>query len=290
MKITGKTKLLGIIGYPLEHSLSPVFQNQALRALGLDYVYVPFPVKQENLKEVFQAFKAIGVRGFNVTIPHKEAVLSYLDHVSDKARLIGAVNTVWLEKDGWHGTNTDIDGFIYPLLEIKRDWSHITPLILGNGGAARAAVVGCAQLGCEKITIVGRNPEKLTKFGLSWHNTPLQSRISLHGWEEIPTLIPHSQLIVNTTPIGMYPHCQQSPLPPQAIESLSPETIVYDLIYNPRPTLLLRQAAARGLTTIDGSDMLVKQGAVALEIWVRQKAPLSLMRQSLLEALDIKTE
>lgn len=285
MKITGKTKLLGIIGYPLEHSLSPVFQNQALRALELDYVYVPFPVKPENLGDVFRAFRAIGIRGFNVTIPHKEAVLPLLDHISDKAKLIGAVNTVWLEEDEWYGTNTDVDGFISPLLEIKRDWPHTTPLILGNGGAARAAVVGCAQLGCEKIRIVGRNPEKLTKFGLSWHNTPLQHRISLHSWEEIPTLIPQCRLIVNTTPIGMYPHCQQSPLSPQEIELMTDGTIVYDLIYNPRPTLLLKQAAARGLTGIDGSEMLVKQGAVALEIWVGLAAPLSLMRQSLLEAL-----
>lgn len=131
MQITGKTKLLGIIGNPIEHSMSPVFQNSAIASLNLDYIYVPFAVEKENLQELFNTFKAVKIRGFNVTIPHKENVLPFLDYITETAKIIGAVNTVWLtENNQWHGTNTDIDGFISPLKSLDKNWANITPLVL----------------------------------------------------------------------------------------------------------------------------------------------------------------
>ena len=287
MQITGKTKLLGIIGNPIEHSMSPVIQNMALKTLDLDYVYIPFQVEKDDLATVFAGFKAINLRGFNVTIPHKQNVIPLLAHITDTAKMIGAVNTVWLEEDGWHGTNTDIDGFIAPLQKNDRDWSTITPLVLGNGGASRAVIVGCNQLGCPEIKVVGRNLDKLKAFQESWQNTGLRSKISIHLWDELnnPNLIAESQLIVNTTPIGMYPNVNDSVLTIEQNQNIQPDTIAYDLIYIPRPTLFLQKAQQQGAITIDGSQMLVEQGAVGFKIWTGESAPTDIMLETLLASV-----
>ncbi|PHV61992.1 shikimate dehydrogenase [Cyanobacterium aponinum] len=287
MQITGKTKLLGIIGNPIEHSMSPVFQNSAIASLNLDYIYVPFAVEKENLQELFNTFKAVKIRGFNVTIPHKENVLPFLDYITETAKIIGAANTVWLtENNQWHGTNTDIDGFISPLKSLDKNWANITPLVLGNGGASRAVIVGCSELGCREIKVIGRNLDKLKQFKASFANTALKAEISIYTWDELTDLIPHSQLIVNTTPMGMYPHISQSPLTSSQAQLICEDAIAYDLIYNPRPTLFLQQAEKQGAKIIDGSEMLVQQGAVAFEIWTHHPAPVAVMRESLLQILN----
>jgi shikimate dehydrogenase len=283
--ITGKTKLLGIIGHPVGHSLSPAMQNAAIAHLGLDYIYLPFPVKPENLSPALEGFRAIGLVGFNVTIPHKQAIISLLSEVTTTAKMIGAVNTVWRTESGWKGSNTDLDGFIAPLMPIERDWSQSTPVILGNGGAARAAVVGCAELGCPEIHVVGRSKDKLEHFQQSWQNTPLQASLIAHRWQELPGLVSAADLLINTTPVGMYPHLDESPVSLPVMDKIKPKAIAYDLIYTPRPTLFLQQARQRGAMTIDGTEMLVQQGAAALAIWLQQPAPLEVMRKSLLENL-----
>jgi shikimate dehydrogenase len=285
MKITGKTKLLGIIGDPIEHSMSPVIQNKAIAALELDYVYVPFHVQEKDLSTVFDAFKAINVRGFNVTIPHKQNVVPLLTQITDTAKMIGAVNTVWLNEDGWHGTNTDIYGFIAPLKKIPKNWSKIIPLVLGNGGASRAVIVGCSQLGCQKINVVGRNLDKLKIFQQTWIESNLATEITIYHWDELNQLISDSELIVNTTPIGMYPQINSSPFNEQQAQLIQADTIVYDLIYTPSPTLWLQQAEKQGAMIIDGSEMLVQQGAVGLEIWTGKPAPVEIMLEALLSIL-----
>ncbi len=287
MQITGKTKLLGIIGNPIEHSMSPVIQNKAIEALGLDYVYIPFQVKKEDLGKVFDSFKAINLRGFNVTIPHKQNVMPLLNSITDTAKAIGAVNTVWLTQDGWHGTNTDIDGFIAPLKKLNRNWSNITPLVLGNGGASRAVIVGCTQLGCQEINVVGRNIDKLINFKKTWVESKLPCEISISEWDYLSDLISESELIVNTTPIGMSPKVDASPF--THLESLlvQSNSIVYDLIYTPRPTLFLQQAQKQGAIIIDGSEMLVEQGAVGFEIWTGESAPVKIMLEALLSILKV---
>lgn len=279
--ITGKTKLLGIIGSPVGHSLSPVMHNAALAQLGLDYLYVPFPVASQDLAAALSGLAAIGVRGFNVTIPHKQAIIPLLSEVSAGAKLIGAVNAVWRSESGWSGTNTDIDGFLAPLKPLNQPWQQITPVILGNGGAARAVVVGCHQLGCPEICVVGRNPDKLDHFYASWANTPIQGALKVHRWDDLPPLVSQTQLLINTTPVGMYPQGECSPLDTSVIQELSPDAIAYDLIYTPNPTLFLKQARRRGARIIDGLEMLVRQGAAALEIWLQQPVPVEVMRQSL---------
>lgn len=283
MHIKGTTKLLGIIGNPIKHSKSPLMQNAAISSLNLDYVYLPFEVKKEDLEIVFKGFAAINLGGFNVTIPHKENVIPLLTKITDTARKIGAVNTVWLTDEGWQGTNTDIDGFIAPLKELNRDWTKIIPVVLGAGGASRAVIVGCEQLGCKEVRVIGRNIEKLVVFKDSFAHSNLNCQISVYSWDKLTDLIPDSDLIVNTTPIGMYPNINYSPLTNEQNELIKKDAIAYDLIYTPRPTLFLQQAQKQGAIIIDGSEMLVQQGAMAFTIWTGKPAPVEIMRQGLFQ-------
>jgi shikimate dehydrogenase len=284
--ITGKTKLLGVIGDPIEHSLSPVMHNAAIRELGLDYVYVPLPVKKEDLNKAIAGFEAIGLIGFNITIPHKQAIIPFLSEISPAAQMVGAINTVWRTEEGWSGTNTDVEGFIAPLKALSRDWQKITPVILGNGGAARAVVAGLSQLGCSRLQVVGRDRQKLEQFKQSWQNLPVYDSITVHSWTDLPELISESELLVNTTPVGMYPDVERSPIDGAALEQLQPEAIAYDLIYTPNPTQFLKLASQQGAIAIDGLEMLVQQGAAALQIWLQQPVPVEVMRQSLKEIFD----
>ncbi|MBD2329880.1 shikimate dehydrogenase [Alkalinema sp. FACHB-956] len=288
LTITGKTKLLGIIGDPIEHSLSPVMQNAALAEMGLDWVYLPFPVQGKNLTDAIAGFSAVGLQGFNVTIPHKQAIIFHLTEVSPLARAVGAVNTVWRSEAGWCGTNTDVAGFLAPLQSLDRDWSSVNVLCLGNGGAARAVVAGCTQLGCKTIQVVGRNPDKLQHFQDSWQGSPFAESLAVHPWEALPDLLPTAGLIVNTTPIGMHPQVDQSPLTIAEANLISSQAIAYDLIYIPNPTQFLRQAHDRGALAIDGLEMLVQQGAAALKIWTQQaQVPVDTMRHALQKHLGL---
>jgi len=294
--ITGKTKLLGVIGHPVSHSLSPLMHNAALAKLGLDYVYLPFPVAPENLERAIAGFASIGVVGFSITIPHKQAILPLLSEISPVAQAIGAVNTVTRQGDKWVGTNTDVEGFIAPLqTTYHQDWSQKKAVILGNGGAARAVVAGCIQLGLAEIHVVGRNLQKLQAFHQSWQNSPFADKFQVHEWQELPNLLHQANLLVNTTPIGMYPHVDESPLSSQEMGylpgdalPLASAAIAYDLIYIPKPTKFLHLAEKQGIIIIDGLEMLVQQGAAALKIWLQQETvPVTEMRQALQNHLGI---
>jgi shikimate dehydrogenase len=280
-QITGKTKLLGVIGDPVSHSLSPLIHNAALAQLGRDYVYVAFPIKPENLKTAIAGFQAVGLVGFSITIPHKQTIIPLLTGITATAQLVGAVNTVWWTQAGWQGTNTDVEGFIAPLKVLKRHWQKVHPVVLGIGGAARAVVVGLAQLGCPRIEVVGRNLAKLEAFHGSWQQSDLKAVVSVHPWENLGQLIPHTELLINTTPVGMAPHTAQSPLPQELLQKLPPSAIAYDLIYTPSPTRFLQQAQGQGNMTIDGLEMLVQQGAAALQLWLNEPVPVDTMRQTL---------
>lgn len=283
--ITGQTQLLGVIGDPIAHSLSPLMHNAALAAMGLDYVYVPLHVTSSNLEPAIAGLAAIEVIGFNLTIPHKQTILPLLSSVSATAQAVGAVNTVWRTPAGWSGTNTDVEGFLSPLRLGDQDWSQRTAMILGNGGAARAVVAGCAQLGCAAVRVLGRDAKKLNQFQQSWAASALTIPLYTHLWSELPDWLNHADLLVNTTPIGMHPYDAESPLPEGWLSQLPSTAIVYDLIYTPSPTRFLQQAQQHGLRTIDGLEMLIQQGAAALKIWVQQPAPVEIMRQSLHEYL-----
>jgi shikimate dehydrogenase len=290
--ITGKTQLLGVIGDPISHSLSPVMHNAAIQVMNMtndqdqvDYVYLPFPIKTENLAGAIACLQNIGVKGFNVTIPHKQTIMPLLTEVSVIAQAVGAVNTVYLTANGWAGTNTDMDGFIAPLKQY--DWANKTAIILGNGGSSRAVVAGCHQLGMKEIHVLGRNQTKLQEFLDSWQNSPLPVNLQVHDWQEIDHLISDCALLVNTTPLGMYPNVHESPLSQQVVNKLTPNTIVYDLIYTPNPTKFLAEAQQQGTIIIDGLEMLVQQGAIALQLWLKRPVPVDIMRQSLQKHLGL---
>ena len=300
--ITGKTKLLGIIGDPVEHSLSPVMHNAAIAVAQqtqmtqpvegiehlVDHVYVPFPVKQGDLTKAIALFETIDVRGFSITIPHKQDIIPLLSEISDDAVKIGAVNTVWRTASGWKGTNTDITGFVAPLKDISRDWTKIAPVVLGNGGAARAVIVGLINLGCPEVHIVGRNRDKLARFYQSWQHAPnIISKIKIHNWDNLKSLLPTTDLLVNTTPVGMSPKTDTSPVDANLMQTLKKNAIAYDLIYTPNPTQFLKLARTQGAIAIDGLEMLVQQGVAALEIWLQQPVPVDVMRNSLKEYLGL---
>lgn len=286
--ITGKTKLLGVIGHPVAHSLSPAMHNAAIAHLGLDFVYLPLPVKPEDLSAAIAGFAAIGLVGFSITIPHKQAIMPLLSEVSPLAKAVGAVNTVWHTGTGWAGTNTDVEGFLAPLKAYNRDWSQTVAIILGSGGAARAVVAGCAQLGIRDIRVVGRNRQKLEAFGHSWVNSSILVP-TIHTWDELPSLISQASLLINSTPVGMHPKVDEMPVSPTLMAHLRDDAIVYDLIYTPNPTQFLQAARNVGAIAIDGLEMLVQQGAAALKIWLKQPVPVDVMLRELRQQLDLST-
>lgn len=285
--LNGATQVFGIIGYPVEHSLSPPMQNAALTALGMNGVYVPFPVQPGEVEAAIAGLWSLGIQGFNVTIPHKQAVIPHLAKVTDIGQAVGAVNTVWRTELGWAGTNTDVTGFIAPLQASPQEWSRSRVVVLGNGGAARAVVAGCVTLGCTDVWIVGRSSEKLQQFVESWEVSPLKPTLQTCLMTDMDTLLPETSLLVNTTPLGMHPRPEASPVTAMQLALLPEGAIAYDLIYTPSPTQFLKLAAQQGLQTLDGTEMLVQQGAAALEIWTAQAPPVAIMRQTLKAQLGL---
>jgi shikimate dehydrogenase len=301
LPITGTTKLLGVIGHPIAHTLSPTMHNAAIDALGLDYRYVAFDVAPAELDTApaeldtaLAGLAAIGVVGCSVTIPHKQAIMPLLTEITPLAQAVGAVNTIWNTPTGWHGINTDIAGFIAPLAAMQRDWGQTTAIVLGNGGAARAVVAGCHQLGCQEIHVFGQNATRIAAFGASWQDIQLQKndgqtssvQIQTHLWGELAAFINRDNLLlVNSTPVGMHPQVEDSPIDGAMMAKIGAQAIVYDLIYTPRPTKFLQLATANGAIAIDGLEMLIHQGAIAFELWLHQVPPIAVMRQAVLGLL-----
>ena len=283
--ILGTTKILGVMGFPVSHSLSPVMHNAAIAAMGLDYVYVPLSIPVQNLPAAIAGIKAIeSVQGFNLTIPHKVEVIPLLDEVIPIALAVGAVNTVKCVGDRLVGTNTDVAGFLEPLKQLQCDWKNMPAIILGGGGAAKAVVAACLELGCPMIHVVGRDPKKLKKFHGTMTSQLRDYNLRVHPWSSIPHLLEVVGIVINATPIGMGsdPH---TPITEAEMALLPSHAIAYDLIYTPRPTKFLQMASARGLKAIDGLEMLIHQGAIALEFWLDQPVPIDVMRQALIHHL-----
>lgn len=287
-KFTGKTKVYGIFGYPVEHSASPLMQNAAFATCGLDCVYVPFRVPPDGLSAAVEGIKAMGLAGVNITIPHKEAVAVFLDDVSAEAKLIGAVNTV-VNLDGrLVGHNTDGRGF---LRSLEEEAGFLLPgktaLLLGAGGAARGVAVQLALAGAKKVFIANRRPERAAAIAeVVTGNTGAGAEITDLTEGALARIITSVDLIVNTTPIGMFPNT--AAVPPLPLELLEKRQLVADLVYNPMTTSLLQKAKAVGASTLGGLGMLLFQGAIAFELWTGIKAPVDIMRQTLMEHSKIK--
>ena len=269
--VNTQTKLLGVIGDPIQHSLSPLLHNFLVKKLSLNYCYHAFHLKPEELSAGFAAFQLLGVHGFNVTIPHKERILPLLSQIHGAARQIAAVNTVVMRDDGWHGYNTDSEGFLRSLGDFVDELPGATVVLLGAGGSSKAIVHALIQQQVGELYIINRTLlraetiashfNKLTGFDKIFCNTP--------DSQKNPEIIARSRMVINTTSLGMHPNEQLNPLN----ETIKiPETaLAFDLIYNPVETRFLKQAAASCARTINGLNMLIFQGVAALEIWLGNK-------------------
>ena len=281
--ITGKTKICGLIGDPIEHTMSPAMHNAAFQKVGLDYLYIPFRVKPEELPQAVAGLKALNVAGFNVTIPHKVAVMPLLDSLDPLAEKIGAVNTVVNNNGELRGYNTDAEGFLRALTEQSINPQRKNVVILGAGGAARAIAYILAEKGA-RLTILNRQQE------LDWAENiaqlildELHREVKIFELGSIADVLPGANLLVNATSVGMSPADNISLVPAGLLNKVP---VVFDIVYNPLKTKLLREAAAAGAQTIGGVDMLVWQGALAFEKWTGKTAPLDIMREEAIKMLE----
>jgi shikimate dehydrogenase len=273
--INAHTKLCGVLGNPVEHSLSPAIHNAAFHKLGLNYVYLAFRV--EDLGAAIHGLRALGnVRGFSVTIPHKVAVIPYLDEVETTARHIGSVNTIVVEHGKLIGYNTDASGAVQALRDAGVPLQGQRALILGSGGAARAIAFGLAGAGIEHLTILAIDePERRSLVADLHAKTSLSVEEAALGDETLRRTIPGSQVMLHCTPIGMHPKVDRSCVPAVL---LHPSVTVMDVVYNPLETRLLREARAAGSRTIRGLEMFLNQAVQQFELWTNQNAPADVMR------------
>jgi shikimate dehydrogenase len=284
MKITGKTRICGLIGDPVEHTMSPAMHNAAFAELGLDCVYLPFHVKPADLVAAVNGLRAINATGFNVTIPHKVTVTPLLDELDPLAQKIGAVNTVVNDNGVLKGYNTDASGFLRALLESGYEPRGKSIVLLGAGGAARAIAYILAERDA-RMTILNRKEELDWAEGIAANiRTDLAGDVAVFELltEHLEKAIGSADILINATSVGMSPAVDASPVPAGLLKS---EMVVTDIVYNPVETRLLREARAAGAVTVAGIDMLVWQGALAFEKWTGQKAPFALMKQVVLKGL-----
>ncbi len=284
--LSGKTKVCGVIGDPIEHTMSPVMHNAAFRELGLDYVYVPFKVGQKELAAAITGMKALNMRGLNVTIPHKVAVMSLLDEVDGLARKIGAVNTIINDDGVLKGYNTDATGFLQALLEEDVDPPGKNVVILGAGGVARAVSYILVENGA-RIVVLNRKLELDWAEELAqWISRHFKTKVKALELNEsnLAAVLEGADILVNATSVGMSPANDISPVPARFLRR---DLVVFDVVYNPVKTRLLGEAEAAGAKMIGGLDMLVWQGALAFEKWTGQKAPFEVMKKKALEALGL---
>lgn len=273
---------LGLIGYPVSHSLSPTIQNAALKACGLDGDYALFPIRPNDvheLKDLLARVRSGEIAGLNVTIPHKQNVIPLLDELTPTAQSIGAVNVIYMKDDKCIGDNTDALGFLSDLNRFlvegqSKIANHKSAIVLGAGGSARAVVYALCNDGWD-VTIAARRMEQAQGLASSFNH---QLQITNFDFQNLQSLISGISLIVNTTPVGMTPNIDQSPLPETL--SLPKGTMIYDLVYNPRETKFVRNARQQGLVAVTGLGMLIEQAAFGFELWTGHTPPREAMRAS----------
>ncbi len=284
--ISGATKITGIFGDPVAHSLSPSMHNAAFAELGLEMVYVPWRVRAEDPGKAVEAIRALNILGVNVTIPHKVAVLPFLDKVTPQARLIGAVNTIHNQDGRLVGYNTDGAGFLESLRrEAGVDPKGATVMLAGAGGAARAVAVALATAGAGRIVFANRTPDRAQDLAgaLSAGLPSCEVRAIALDEAVLRQHLIGADIFINASPVGMHPAVDQPPVVDPAL--FPPGILVCDLVYNPLETRLLRESRDRGLKILTGDGMLLYQGVLALEIWTGRQAPVDMMRAALKGAL-----
>ena len=275
-RVAGSTRTVGIIGWPVSHSLSPAIHNAAFAALGLDWVYVPLPAHPLHLFAALTGLGAMGFAGANVTMPHKAAAADLIDELSDDARRLHAVNTIVCDGERLRGENTDAPGFERFLrMDAGIDPTGRDALILGAGGAGRACALALARSGVASITVAAREPARVADVAAAVDG--LGADVRAIAFDDAPTV--HADLIVNATPLG----ARQETLP---VPALGPGSLVVDLLYHPSVTPLLVQARAEGAVAFGGVGLLLHQAALSFEIWTGQQPPLEVMSAAALAAIS----
>jgi shikimate dehydrogenase len=280
--ITGKTKVCGIIGDPVEHSVSPVMHNAAYHQLGLDYIYLPFRVKKDKLSKAIDGMRALSIKGLNVTIPHKAIVIPFLDRVDPLALKMGAVNTIVNDGGELTGYNTDAEGFMKSLLEKGVSVQGKKAAIVGAGGVARSIAFALMEKGTD-VRIHNRSPERAMQLARELMGA-FNRRVEIFPLEKdsLKKSLESVNLLINATNVGTNPEINDTPVPSELLNS---GLVIFDVVYNPLQTRLLRDGEAAGAMTIHGIDMLVFQGAVAFEKFTGYKAPVGLMKEKAIKQL-----
>lgn len=269
-------KLVCLIGDPVEHSISPVIHNEVFKKLGLNYVYLAFRVAGNELEHAVRGLKALGAVGFNVTLPHKVAIIKYLDELSPEAKSIGSVNTVVNSGGKLVGYNTDVVGVTNTFKSLGVNLHGASVVVLGAGGASRAVLHALASNGSSRIYVINRTLEKAVElaneFSIKFPRTefrPMSLTLS-----NLQTALEGSQILINTTSVGMYPKVDESLIPSELLRN---DLTVFDVVYNPVETRLLRDAKSRGAKTIDGVHMLVHQAVASFRLWTGVEPPINFM-------------
>lgn len=276
------TKIVGLLGHPIRHTYSPLMHNISFDLAGLNYIYLPFDVPQSNLKAAVKGMVALGIKGFNVTIPHKENIIPLLANVSEEASTIGAVNTVVNDNGQLFGYNTDAYGILETLNPFKEDITGQEICLIGSGGAARSVAYTLIRYFKPKhIHIINRTEQKAESlkeyFSARMHYTSISSRELFPP--DLVEVFRGSKLIVNSTPIGMFPNVDDNVT--TLGQSFVKDQLVFDLVYNPVKTRFLELAASQGATTLDGLKMFVHQGAKSYELWTGCQMPVEKILKTL---------
>lgn len=279
--ITGKTNVTGIIGNPVEHSLSPLMHNAAFKYLGLDYIYVPFLVAENALEDAIMGSKSLNIKGLNVTIPHKTEVIKHLDSVDKIAELIGAVNTIKFNGNHAKGFNTDGIGAVKAIEEVSTV-KNKKIIILGAGGAARAIAFQILLEGAGSLVIANRTPENALNLQKNIVEKLSFDVKTADFGKKLENELLDADILINTTPIGMYPHTDDEPIVKS--EMMHENLIVNDIVYNPLKTGLLREAEKCGAKTVSGIKMLIYQGVEAFKIWTGIYPPVSVFENALVRS------
>ena len=280
MEIKGSTNIVGLIGHPVEHSFSPPMHNAAFKKLGMDYVYAAFDVDPNNLKEAIGGARALNIKGFNVTIPHKIEVMKYLAEIDEIASLIGAVNTI--DFKDLKGYNTDGIGAIKAIGEVT-NVKNKNIVIAGAGGASRAISFYLAKYGADSLTILNRNVEKAQGLAFDVLSSGLIDSVESNSIDSMD--LTDMDILINTTPVGMHPNVDDAPI--ALAGDMHEDLVVFDAVYNPNETGLLKEAIKAGAKPVYGIKMLLYQGAESFEIWTGKKAPIDAMEEALIKTLGL---
>lgn len=283
MKIKGSTNIVGLIGHPVEHSFSPPMHNEAFKELGMDYAYVAFDVNPQDLQLAIEGAKSLNIKGFNVTIPHKIEVMQFLDEIDEVAGLIGAVNTI--DFKNLKGYNTDGIGAVRAIEEVT-SIKNKKVVVAGAGGASRAISFYLAQYGAESLTILNRNQQKAQSLAEDVSGSGLIDDAGADSISQIASHLADADILVDTTPIGMHPNISDKPI--AFADDMHEDLVVFDAVYNPNETVLLREAVKAGAKPVYGIKMLLYQGAESFRIWTGRDAPVETMEKALKDTLNLE--